>query len=187
MRSDALDNRARILAAAREAFAADGGRASLNKIVQAAGVGPGTLYRHFPSLPALLVALIADDVAALCAQGRSLLTAADPAVALRGWLRSFAGHATAMHGLVAAELAAVSADSALADAHAEIQATATALLARAGHSEVDAGDLLTLINAVAWASEQSPADPRRLDRLLTLATVGLATPRTGPPATTDAT
>jgi AcrR family transcriptional regulator len=169
VRSDAVDNRARILAAARSAFTADGSRASLNKIAQRAEVGPGTLYRHFPSLQALLVALIADDVAALCAQGESLLEASDPAAALHDWLRSFARHATAMHGLVASELAAVSEDSALTGAHTAIRATAAALLARAERSEVDAGDLLTLVNAVAWASEQSPADPARLDRLLALA------------------
>jgi AcrR family transcriptional regulator len=174
VRIDALDNRARILAAARSAFAADGSRASLNKIAQRAGVGPGTLYRHFPSLQALLVALVADNVTALCAEGQSLLTSGDPAGALREWLWSFARHATAMHGLVAAELAAASADSALADAHSAIRATAESLLTRAGHSDVDAGDLLTLVNAVAWACEQS-ADPGRLDQLLALATAFTST------------
>jgi AcrR family transcriptional regulator len=171
VRSDASDNRARILATARESYAAQGGHASLNKIAQRAGVGPGTLYRHFPSQPALLAALLADDVAVLCARGTDYLTAPDPAVALHDWLRLFAQHATAMHGLVATELAAASADSALTGAHAAIRTTAAALLTRAGRPDVDAADLLTLVNAVAWAGAQ--AGPGSLDRLLALATAAL--------------
>ena len=69
MRVDAAENRARLLTAARAVFTERGARASLNEVAKRAGVGSGTLYRHFPSLQALLVAIISDDVAALCERG----------------------------------------------------------------------------------------------------------------------
>jgi AcrR family transcriptional regulator len=59
-RADAVRNRRRILAAAREAFARDGADVPLDAIAAAAGVGPGTLHRHFPTKEALLTAVIAD-------------------------------------------------------------------------------------------------------------------------------
>jgi AcrR family transcriptional regulator len=181
MRSDARDNRDRVLAAAKAVFAEHGAHASLNKIAQRAGVGPGTLYRHFPTLQALLVGIIGDDVEALCANGRALLTHPVPDEALRGWLRAVATHATAMRGLVATEMAAeptADTDAALAACHDAIRTTGTALLIRAqreGSTPTDAeiGDLLKLVNAVAWASEQAPHDPDLLDRLLALVTRGL--------------
>jgi AcrR family transcriptional regulator len=181
MRSDARDNRDRVLAAAKIVFAEHGAHASLNKIAQRAGVGPGTLYRHFPTLQALLVGIIGGDVEALCANGRALLAHPVPDEALRGWLRAVATHATAMRGLVATELAAEPAadtNAALAACHDAIRSTGAALLARAQHegsapADVDIVDLLKLVNAVAWASEQARDDPDLLDRLLTLATRGL--------------
>jgi AcrR family transcriptional regulator len=166
VRSDARDNRERVLAAARVEFGRQGPRASLNKIAQQAGVGPGTLYRHFPTLQALLVAIVADDVAALCAEGRRLLTHPAPEEALLTWLHAVAVHATAMGGLVASEMAAVSSDPALSDVHAEIRGTGAALWERVASPPGDIDDLLALAAALAWAS---PHDPDRLDRLFTLA------------------
>jgi len=167
MRADARDNRDRVLRAAKAVFAEQGARASLNKIAQRAGVGPGTLYRHFPSLQALLVAIIGDDVEALCAKGDALLTHSSPDEALRTWLLAVAVHATAMRGLVATEMA-VEPSPELAACHDALRATGSALLARTQHA-ADIGDLLTLMNAIAWASEQSPEDPGLLDRLVALA------------------
>ncbi|GAA0450608.1 TetR family transcriptional regulator [Actinoplanes capillaceus] len=170
MRSDARQNRDRVLAAAREEFTAHGAAASLNKIAQRAGVGPGTLYRHFPSAQALLVAIITADVAALVDHGRELLGHPSPGEALRIWLRAVAVHATAMRGLVATEL--LGADPALAECHDRIRAVAGDLSERAGVRD-DVDDLLTVVSAVAWASERLPGDRGRLDRLLTLVTRGL--------------
>jgi AcrR family transcriptional regulator len=171
VRSDARHNRDRVLAAARAEFTAHGPAASLNKIAQRAGVGPGTLYRHFPNAQALLVAIIAADVAVLCETGRELLGHPDPARALGDWLRAVAVHATAMRGLVATE-ALEAAGSAPAAWHDEIRQVGEALLARAG-SRDDVDDVLAVINAVAWASERLPGSPGRLDRLLELVTRGL--------------
>lgn len=189
MRADALQNRERLLQAARTVFAEDGAHASLNKIAQRAQVGAGTLYRHFPSLQDLLVALIGNDVDALCTRGHALLGHSSPGEALRIWLRSVAIHATAMRGLVATQLAAQPTDgtrTALAACHDAIRDTTAALLTRAQQqqaapAQAAAGDLLALVNAVAWASEQAPADENLLDRLLALITSNLgSTVRPGP-------
>src|SRR5688500_9187785 len=101
MRADAPRTRERIVAAARAVFAGQGPGASLNQVAQRAGVGAGTLYRHFPTSQDLLVEIIQDEVAALCAHGRELTDHASPGEALHLWLRAVAVHATAMRGLVA--------------------------------------------------------------------------------------
>jgi AcrR family transcriptional regulator len=176
MRADARGNRQRILQAARTAFADHGSRASLNKVAQHAGVGPGTLYRHFPSLQALLAAIIGDDVAALCRSGHELMNHPSPDEALYTWLHAVAVHATAMRGLVATHMAAEPAPgtgTGLAACHESIRATGAALLTRAQQQgtvprDTRIEDLLKLANAVAWASEQAPADKGLLDRLLAL-------------------
>jgi AcrR family transcriptional regulator len=181
MRADARDNRTRLLAAARTTFEDDGPSASLNQIAKRAGVGSGTLYRHFPSLQALLAALVADDVDALCTRGRELLNHPSPEAALRAWLGAVARHATAMRGLVAIQMAAPPSGpgaahqgTAFAGHHDAIRATGAALLERVqagGRArDVDPGDLLMLVNAAAWASEQVPDDPGLLERLLALVT-----------------
>jgi AcrR family transcriptional regulator len=178
MRADARDNRERVLSAARAAFAEDGAHASLNKIAQRAGVGPGTLYRHFPTLDALLVAIIGADVEDLCARGRELLTHPSPGEALAVWLRAVTVHATAMRGLVATHMAAPPAGGTLAARHERILATGEALLGRARRegaapAHVHIADLLKLANAIAWVGEQDPEDERLVDRLLALVDAGL--------------
>ncbi|AQA26081.1 bacterial regulatory, tetR family protein [Rhodococcus sp. MTM3W5.2] len=177
MRSDARDNRERILKAAKAVFAERGTASSLNEIARRANVGPGTLYRHFPTLQDLLVAIIGDDVDVLCATGRDLLTHRSPDEALRIWLRAVALHATAMNGLVATQMAAdlgTGHGTALAGCHDAITAVGSELLTRAKEhggiaEQTDVVDLLKLATAIAWASEQAPEDVGLLDRLLALA------------------
>lgn len=177
MRADARDNRERVVEAAKEVFAEQGAHASLNRIAQRAGVGSGTLYRHFPTLQALVVAIIGGGVDALRLRGAALLAEPDPDAALHTWLREVAGHATAMRGLVATQMLAdptPDTDTSLAACHETMRETGAALLDRARRygsapADADIGDLLTLVNAIAWASEQTPRDAGLLDRLLTLA------------------
>lgn len=176
MRVDAAENRVRVLVAAKAVFTEHGARASLNEVAKRAGVGSGTLYRHFPSLQALLVAIISDDVEKLCERGRDLMTQQDPDAALLRWLRDFASHAAAMQGLLAAQLAVefVPGDgNALAACHDAILATGAALLdrsKRAGSTppDTDIGDVLRLANAIAWASQQAPDDTNLIDRLFAI-------------------
>ncbi|HZE29870.1 MAG TPA: helix-turn-helix domain-containing protein [Actinoallomurus sp.] len=181
MRADARDNRERVLRAARAAFAEDGTHASLNKIAQRAGVGAGTLYRHFPSMDALLVAIIGADVETLCARGRELMADPSPDDALSTWLRAVAVHATAMRGLVATRMAAPPADGTLAACHERILLTGEALLERARRqgtapAHLRIGDLLKLANAIAWVAEQDLADEGLLGRLIAVVDGGLRSP-----------
>src|SRR5258707_15668204 len=83
-RADARRNYEKVLTAAREAFAEGGESTSLEEIARRAGVGIGTLYRHFPNRPALLEALYVDEVEEVC-RAAGQLDDADPLEALNGW------------------------------------------------------------------------------------------------------
>ena len=88
-RSDAQRNRERILEVAREAFSRSGANASLDDIATKAGVGPGTLYRHFPTREELLVAVYRSEMEKLAAAGQKLAEKLPPIEALRAWLLLF--------------------------------------------------------------------------------------------------
>ncbi|MGV0678549.1 MULTISPECIES: TetR/AcrR family transcriptional regulator [Mycolicibacterium] len=88
MRADAARNRARLLEVAYETFAAEGLSVPIDEIARRAGVGAGTVYRHFPTKEALFQAVIAERIRGVVEEGRSLLTEADPAEAIFMFLRS---------------------------------------------------------------------------------------------------
>jgi AcrR family transcriptional regulator len=88
-RSDAQRNRERILEVAKEAFTRSGANASLDDIAKQAGVGPGTLYRHFPTRDELLEAVYRTEVEKLAAAERKLAKTLPPIEALRAWLLLF--------------------------------------------------------------------------------------------------
>jgi AcrR family transcriptional regulator len=87
-RADAQRNRERILEVAKEAFARSGADTSLDDIANEAGVGPGTLYRHFPTREALLEAAYRTEME-LAAAERRFAPDLPPIEALRGWLLLF--------------------------------------------------------------------------------------------------
>ncbi|WP_371662241.1 TetR/AcrR family transcriptional regulator [Streptomyces sp. NBC_00280] len=179
LRADARRNYERLLAEARTAFAAHGTDASLEDVARRAGLGIGTLYRHFPNRHALLSAVFEDAVSDLLARSRELLTDPEPCTALVTWLREIVTHAGEYRGLARA-LMSVShdADSALARCSNPMREAGAALLARAQQAgalrtDVSIGDLLQLTNAIALAAEETPDDPDLADRLLTLTLRGL--------------
>ena len=94
-RTDAQRNRERILETAKEAFARDGANASLDDIARQAGVGPGTLYRHFPARDALIEAVYHAEVEKLAAAASSFAEVMPPLEALRAWMRLFVDHIAA--------------------------------------------------------------------------------------------
>src|SRR5688572_9419125 len=100
-RSDAVRNRERVLEAARCVLAQHGPDASLEEIARGAGVGIGTLYRHFPTRAALLEAVFRDSVDGLCTQGEALLDERCPESGLAAWLRAQLEHATTYRSLAA--------------------------------------------------------------------------------------
>ncbi|MET9954648.1 helix-turn-helix domain-containing protein [Streptomyces sp. NPDC006339] len=179
MRADARRNHARLLAEARAAFAAHGTDASLEDIARRAGVGIGTLYRHFPSREALLGAVFQDALAALLDRSAELAEAPDPCAALVSWLRTLIAHAGEYRGL-AIVLMSVAEDgsSVLAGCGEPLRAAGEPLLARARETgavraDVSIGDLMKLTHAIALAAERSPEDPELADRLLDLTVRGL--------------
>src|SRR5215471_17242424 len=88
-RADAQRNRDRILQVAKEAFTRAGANASLDEIAKQAGVGPGTLYRHFPTREALLEAVYRSEVEKLAAAERRFAESMAPMDALRAWMLLF--------------------------------------------------------------------------------------------------
>lgn len=85
LRADARRNRARVLAAAQEAFAEEGPAVPLDEIARRAGVGAGTVYRHFPSKESLFEAVVLHGLERLAEEAQSLLDAADPGAAFFGY------------------------------------------------------------------------------------------------------
>lgn len=88
-RTDAQRNRERILEVAKEAFTRLGANASLDEIAKEAGVGAGTLYRHFPTRDALIEAVYRTEVGKLAAAERKFAEAMPPIEALRAWMLLF--------------------------------------------------------------------------------------------------
>ncbi|MFF7443135.1 TetR/AcrR family transcriptional regulator [Streptomyces sp. NPDC008122] len=170
-RTDARANRERLLAAAAEVFAEAGPGASLNEIARRAGVGPGTLYRHFPNRPALLTALLRDRIETLCARAEALRAADSPDDALAEWLGAFLTHARVNQGMGGALLVEEAAGSG-PDCHRLILDAATGLLTRAqrhgsARADLTAEDLLQLVVGIALstARDEHSGQP---DRLLAL-------------------
>lgn len=98
-RSDARRNRGQLLLAAAAAFEADGGPVSLEAIARDAGVGIGTLYRHFPTREALVEAVYRARLAEVCASADQLLDICPPATALRLWMDRYASFVAAKRGM----------------------------------------------------------------------------------------
>ena len=91
-RADAQRNRERILEVAKEVFTRDGAAASLDDIARQAGIGAGTLYRHFPTRDALIEAVFRSEVEKLAASGQRFAAAMPPLEALRTWMLLFIDH-----------------------------------------------------------------------------------------------
>src|SRR5215469_13073591 len=101
-RTDAERNRERILEVAKEAFARSGANASLDDIAKQAGVGPGTLYRHFPTREELLHSVYQSELEKLAAAEQKFARTMPPVDALRAWLLLFVDAIAAKHLIAAA-------------------------------------------------------------------------------------
>ena len=159
LRADALRNYEALLAAATAVFAEQGVDAPLDEIARRARVGNATMYRHFPTRQELIVAVYADEVDALCADGARRLADDSPGDALFDWLAAFVAHVAAKRFLAAA-LTGERRPPLFDQWHHAMHDTATALLLRAQRvgavrAEVDARDLLILANGVALAARDS--------------------------------
>lgn len=181
-RADARRNIERLVEAAREAFATLGPTAPLDDIARAAGVGSGTLYRHFPNRIALMEAVYRANVQRLCADGERLAATEPPAQALLDWLRGFVTVVSEKRGLAAALTEEGRTSELFAQCHSMINVTGGRLVDRAKaagalREDVAVGDVLKMAKAFAAAAESSPEGPALAERLLVLAMDGLR-PRT---------
>jgi AcrR family transcriptional regulator len=175
LRADAQQNRQRILEAAGEALATSGD-ASLNSIAKKAGVGPGTLYRHFPNREALVLAVYRYDVEQLAGAAPKLLSDHPPIEALRLWFDRLAHYGMIKHGL-ADVLHAATSDGLVGETYEPMIWAITQLLQacaengsiRAGH---DPDDVL-LILGFLWRIDPGPGAEAKASRLLDLVMAGL--------------
>lgn len=189
MRADARRNRERLLAVAVEMLSASGaaGRGGtgggdeevpLEAIARRAGVGIGTLYRHFPSRAALIEEAYRHEVHRLCDAAAELAATMAPDVALREWMDRFVGYIITKRGMANALQSVVSSDSDLfAETYRQIvTALATLLNAGAGagtiREDTEAEDVLRALRGV-WMVADSPDAREQADRLLDLLMDGL--------------
>jgi AcrR family transcriptional regulator len=180
MRADAQRNYARLLSAAMAAFTEHGADdASLEEIARRAGVGIGTLYRHFPTRQSLLEAVYRDQVEALRARAGELAGSGNPGEALALWLQALMAFSSTKRSLSSALLSTIGKDSdLLSSCSIVICDSAETLLKRAQaagvvREDADARDLIRLVHAVSIASQHGPADPGQPQRLLGLILDGL--------------
>jgi AcrR family transcriptional regulator len=154
-RSDAQQNRERILLVAREAFTQSGSKASLDDIAKQAGVGPGTLYRHFPSREELLKAVYQAGTEKLARAGQQFADTLPPVEALRAWMMLFVDFIADKHIIAPALNALLDDPQKLYEAsYAQIWEAVRALVKRAIKSgdireDLDAIDLLRALVGVA--------------------------------------
>lgn len=170
VRSDARENRARILTAARESFAKDAA-ASMNQVAQQAGVGAGTLYRNFPTREDLVLAVYQDEVDRLVDSVGPLLERLSPVDALRAWTLDLVAAMRRKHGL--GDALTPRAHKTITDSTHDPVVGAISILLEAGaaagdiRADADPADFLQL-TAALWRAPSTPEDraPYILDLIL---------------------
>ena len=177
LRADAQRNRDKLLAAATAAFATDGEGVALDTIAARAGVGIGTLYRHFPTREALVVAAYQHEVDALCAAAADLLATLPPDEALRAWVDHFADYIATKRAMGDALRSAASDSPLFADTRERILGALRLLLeagAAAGtlRADVDPRDVMRVMNGI-WYLPAGPEWREDVGRMLDLVIDGL--------------
>ena len=173
-RLDGQRNRERILEVAKAAFTRHGADASLDDIAAQAGVGPGTLYRHFPTRDALIEAVYRTEVERLAAAESQFADTMPPVEALRAWMLLFVDHIAAKQIIAPALNTLVGGPSKLYEgSRGQIQAAIDALVKRAIKSgeirkDVEPFDLLRALIGVAHVAAGPDWQPsaRRLVEIL---------------------
>lgn len=192
MRADAVRNRQRVVESAAAALAECGPDVALEEIASRAGVGIGTLYRHFPDRNALLVAVYREGFDTLAALGEELAASDDPGAALRRFLEANLDFSRS-HRALAADVIRTALDQ-LATDEGNVESPCQALCVRgaelleraqqAGAVRRDANidQVMRLIGGIAMATEGCAADAAQIHHLLDLVIDGLqagCSPTTG--------
>ena len=183
-RADSIRNRERLLAAAAEVFSAGGPGASLEAVARSAGVGIGTLYRHFPTREALFQAVYRHEVDDLVTLAARLSAEAAPLVALRTWLRASVRMIATKKGMVAALSPAVDACAEIyVDSAARIRGALSELLERAVEAgevraDITTDEVMRVLIALSYSREELGWQDGVV-RLLDIFIDGLAVPARG--------
>jgi AcrR family transcriptional regulator len=191
MRADARRNRAKVLAAAEEVVAERGTAVSTEEIARRAGVGIGTLFRHFPTKESLLEAILVGMLRRLAEEARALAASnddrgADPGAAFFGFFRRVVAEAGTKRAVTAALAeAGVDARTAAAQVGQDLWAALGALLGKAQRAgavraDVGSGEIIALMIATSHAVEQAGGDAEIGAKTLDVVLDGL---RPGPRAT----
>jgi AcrR family transcriptional regulator len=159
LRADALRNRARVLEAAEIVFAAEGVSVPVDVIAEKAGVGVGTLYRHFPNKEKLLIAILEERINALAGDARARLHSDDPGAAFFGFLEHLVAESSSKRDLIQALAGAgIEFDEAVGDTKQKLQAAIGDLLraaqdAGAVRTDVTADVVFSLVGATCMAGD----------------------------------
>jgi AcrR family transcriptional regulator len=174
-RADARRNYEKVLAAAREAFAEGGESTALEEIARRAGVGIGTLYRHFPNRQALVEALYLDEVDEVCRSAADFADA-EPWEALNGWFERFIAYLATKRALAHELLNYLDRDAQLfQSSRAALFEAGEPLLKRAQEagavrSDVEIGEVIQMVMGIA---KIPAADPSQTEHILRVALDGL--------------
>lgn len=183
-RIDALRNHARLIDAARKVFGSGGAEASLEAVAEAAGVGIGTLYRHFPTREALFDAVYRHEVQQLAKLAAKLEAEAQPVEALRLWLRAVVKFVATKKGMSAAlALAAYKNADLLSYSFDLLTQSGAELLGRAAKAgeirgDITAEDLIRALVGMCYTHDQ-PGWQKSVIRLVDIFIDGMRLPRTG--------
>ncbi|WP_052850179.1 TetR/AcrR family transcriptional regulator [Streptomyces avicenniae] len=175
VRADALRNREHILRVAHDAFA-ESGTTSLNTIAKRAGVGPGTLYRHFPTREDLILAVYRHDMQRLVDSVPGVLAAHGPLDAFRTWFLTLARYVRLKHGLGEA-LGTAAVQHAVKESYPPVTAAVGTLLRACGEEGslrpgLDPADVLLLMGFL-WRVPQDEEGERQARRVMELVIDGL--------------
>jgi AcrR family transcriptional regulator len=179
MRADAVKNRQRILEAAEAIFATEGLAVPIDTVAERAGVGVGTLYRHFPTKEALFEAIVIARLEYLLEMAQAQAGAEDPGEALFCFLREFAQQASAKHDLFdAMNSAGIDIKSNCSEMIDEMKQSIDTLLQRAVEvgavrTGVSTDEMIGLVVGVCQAGGHSGCDDAMLQRMLQIVCDGL--------------
>lgn len=180
MRADAQRNYDAIVATARQVFSESGANASLDEIAKRAGVGPGTLYRHFPSRGDLHRAVLEDWMAEVEAEGERISALDDPAQALDEWLHRYVGYKNFFRGLHEAllEIPGEDGNSGLNECKGTLSRISAQVIDRAKvaglvRQDVEPVTVCQMVSGIAFLVDRSPAGAVDVDTQLGIIRAGI--------------
>jgi AcrR family transcriptional regulator len=184
-RADAVRNRDLLISAAADAFAARGADVALEDIARAAGVGIGTLYRHFPTREALVEAVYRREIDVLCQRADELLETMPPDQALAEWMQLFVRHVATKRGMLSALKPLLSTNPNFSEQTRGRATEAATKLLEAGvaagtvRADVNGGDLLRAVGGICMSTDQERSEAS--ERLVGLLFDGLRHGAAGSP------